>query len=310
MDPVTHGLTGFALARAGLSRLTPRAAWITVLGAIAPDIDRIAPFEWQRSVTHSWIISPILAAVVVVLVRFGGRSPVRWVGAWVAAFVGIASHIFLDEITLPGVSWLWPVSNRLYHLDLIAPGDLWVGIILLIAVVAPFLSRMVSSEIGAQKSSGRGAAIFALILVCIYIGARQQLHLRAEAVLNSRIYNQQQPKRISAEPLPNNFLEWRGLVETDKFLRVVPVRILHEFDPDEGPVFYPPESSPALEMARNSEQFAKLRRLFDWPRWEVVPFGDTVKVSLVDLRTQLGLNWTLDPQGRILEYKLVTSPEH
>lgn len=280
MDPITNALAGFALARAGLNRLTPHGIWMAMLGAVVP-----IPFLWT---------APLLALAIVAFVRFIARSPVNWLGGWCVAMIAIGVHLLLDATT---------------HIDWVAPGDPFIAILLLLAVIAPFLSRMVSSEIGAQRSTGRGAAIFSLILVCLYIGARQQLHTQAETILKARVYDHQSPRRVAAVPQPYNPFEWKGLIETEKFLRVLPVPILGVFDPDEGLPLFAAEPSPVLEVARQSDAFKKIEHQMTWPWWQVIPVDETTEVIVEDLRTGLTLKQTFDKSLReIVEKRSLRQP--
>lgn len=280
MDPVTNALAGFALARAGLNRLSPHAIWMAVSGAIVP--------------VHFLLTAPLLAIAIVALVRLIARSPVNWFGGWCVAMIAIGVHLLLDGTI---------------RIDWVAPGDPFIAVLLLLAVVAPFLSRMVSSEIGAQRSTGRGAAIFSLILVCLYIGTRQQLHTQAETILKARVYDHQSPRRVAAVPQPYNPFEWKGIVETEKFLRVLPVPILGIFDPDEGLPLFAPEPSPTLEAARQSDAFKKIEHQMTWPWWQVIPVDETTEVIVEDLRTGITLKQTFDKNLReIVEKRSLRQP--
>jgi len=110
VDNITHSLTGLVLSRAGLERLTPRAAWILLLAANAPDIDVVSAFggsltylHYHRHLTHSLVALPVLPLFCVLVVRFVSRKPVNWLGAYVIAFIGVASHLVLDLTNTYGV---------------------------------------------------------------------------------------------------------------------------------------------------------------------------------------------------------------
>ena len=75
MDNLTHTLTGVLLARAGLSRLTPRAVWIAAIAANIPDIDVVSLlagtvpyFMYHRWATHAILSAPLMAVLPVLLV--------------------------------------------------------------------------------------------------------------------------------------------------------------------------------------------------------------------------------------------------
>jgi len=61
-----------------------------------------------------------------------------------------------------GVRLLSPWSERWYRADIHSVVDAWIWAVLLLALAAPALSRLVSSEIGARPGTGRGWAALAL----------------------------------------------------------------------------------------------------------------------------------------------------
>jgi len=119
VDNITHSLTGILLARAGLDRFTPHAAWILFLAANAPDADVVSAFggslnylHYHRHLTHSLVALPLLPLVCVLAVRLVSRQPVNWAGAYMIALIGVASHLVLDLTNVYGVRLLLPFSER------------------------------------------------------------------------------------------------------------------------------------------------------------------------------------------------------
>lgn len=286
------------LARAGLDRYTPRAVWILVLAANAPDIDVVSAFggslnylHYHRHLTHSLAALPVLPLVCVLAVRLVSRKPVNWWGAYGIALVGVASHLLLDLTNVYGVRLLLPFSARWFRLDITAVIDFWIWGALLVALFAPMLSRLVNSEIGAagpERGGGarRGFAIFALSFLVVYDGARYVAHARALETLDSRIYSGSAPLRVAALPTENP-LRWTGLVETFDGFSFEDVDLLGEFDPTTGRMFYRPEPSPALEAAERDPVFQQYLRFAQFPYWQLTPADDpegATRVEAVDLR--------------------------
>ncbi len=298
MDLITHALLGFALSRAGFNRLTRGTAWVMIVAALLPDLDHFLPFEWQRKITHCWFLVPVLGFWAVAISKIILRRHTNWIGGWIAGSAAVCGHLILDSLTSRGVAWFWPFSEKTVHFDLIRFGDPWIACLLLLAVIAPFLSRMVSSEIGARQSPGTGTAIFSLLLVFLYLGGRMMLSSQAETTLKSRIYEGNSANRIAVVPDAHNPFSWTGLVETETFIRVLPVSALGTFDPDQGLTIYPPDSSPALEAARSSGEYLRLQNHFQWPHWQVIPSGDSCEVRLEDLQTGLSLQMEFDENLR------------
>jgi inner membrane protein len=298
MDPLTHTLVGAALGRAGLNRWCPRAAALLMVAANAPDIDvvtaaggSLAYLDYHRQITHSLTLVPVLAVLSVGVVSAYHPSGVNlrrnWLRMMMVALAGVLVHLLLDWTNVYGVRLLLPFSGSWKRLDITHVVDLWVWVILLLAFVAPFLSRLVAAEIGGRRGSGRGAAILSLLLLAGYDGARVVLHQRAVAVLESRIYAGEAPLRVIAVPGPFHAFRWRGLVETGSAWLVFDLNLLGEFDPSAGQVLGKPEASRALEAARASEVFRHFLAFSQAPYWRVIPMDEpehSVRVEAMDLR--------------------------
>jgi inner membrane protein len=280
------------LSRAGLHRLTPRATPILLLAALAPDIDIVALaggplsyLHYHRHLTHSLLLAPVLALAVVVLARAAG--PVRWAGAFIAALIGVASHLLLDLTNIFGVRLLLPFSARWFHLDLTSIVDPWIWAMLLAAVAGPFLSRLVGSEIASggvrDPHAGRGFARAALAFLLLYNCGRAVLHARAAAMLDARVYQGAQPLRVAALPSAANPLRWRGVVETESFYAVSSVDVTREFDPGRATVFYKPEPGPAIEAAGGAPGIREFLGFSRYPLWRVSPASSPDGASLVEL---------------------------
>lgn len=86
MDIVSHGLTGFLLARARTSALRAPVATAVVVGALSPDLDALAKL-WDplaAIVTHRVATHSLLGGLPLALVAAGlGRAVAeRASGAW------------------------------------------------------------------------------------------------------------------------------------------------------------------------------------------------------------------------------------
>jgi inner membrane protein len=298
LDNLTHTAIGLFLSRAGLNRLTPLATPILLLAANAPDIDivsagggSLAYLHYHRHLTHSLLAMPAMALLSVAIVRLVARKPVRWLGAFAAALIGIASHLLLDLTNTYGIRLFLPFSARWLRLDIVNVFDLWIWAVLLLAMAAPFLGRLVGSEItsgsGKPAHHGRGFAWFALLFVLLYDCGRAILHQRAIATLESRVYQDASPTRVFAAPDAANPWLWRGVVETTDFFAVQEVDLNGEFDPTRATIFHKPEPDPAIDVARRDPTFAGFLEFSQLPVWRVSPAPEPENakiVEVVDLR--------------------------
>src|ERR1700757_1959556 len=198
MEPLTHFFTGACLGRAGLNRKTAYATLGATLAAEAADMDVFWGFrgpveglKHHRGITHTFIATPVVAAVIVGLVwllhRWNERRRLRKLGAlqatpgepiplrlqprnvhwgwlYLTCFIAASTHIALDWTNNYGVRPMFPFNPRWYagSFMFIAEPVLWA--LFLLALILPWLLGLADREIGARRTRfrGRGWAIFAL----------------------------------------------------------------------------------------------------------------------------------------------------
>jgi inner membrane protein len=295
VDNLTHTLTGLVLSRAGLNRISPHATLVLVLAVNAADLDVAAGLagpaaylHYHRGPWHSFVAMPVLALLVVALVRVLLRKSFSWPRAFLVSLIGVASNPLSDYTNTYGVRLLWPFSPRWMHADFIPILDPWILALLAGALFFPWLLGVVSSDIGAKKGTGRGMAVFVLCVVALYGFGRYMLHDRAVAMLDARLYQSQTPLRVGAFPLLGNPFRWTGVVEGSGFFQVLPdLNLLEEFDPSAGAVYYKPEPRPEIDKARGTESFRGFLEFSQWTLWRVAPVSEPengVQVEALDLR--------------------------
>ena len=315
MDNLTHTLTGVMIARAGLNRVVPRGTLLLAIAANMPDVDvaswlggTLTYLRYHRWLTHGLTLAPALALVPAVLICLLERRWTSFRKIYLVALLGVLSHSFLDWTNVYGVRMLLPWSSEWLRLDTVNVVDIWIWAILLLGIAAPALSRLVSSEIGARRPTGRGWAIATLLLLGAYEFGRSLAHDRVIAVLESRIYAGGLPRRVAAFPGPGNPARWTGLVETESAFLLYDYDLLMPFDPASGRQFYKPENSPAMEAARQTDTFRVFLDFSKFTLWRVVPAPDgSAMVAAYDLRfgdpSRPGFVATarLGPGGRVEE---------
>ena len=298
MDNLTHTLLGVVLARAGLNRLAPSSTWMVIAAANVPDIDLVTALggplsylEHHRGWTHAFAYAPVMALLPVMLwwpfIRTEKARDRHLLGAYTASLIGVLSHLLMDWLNVYGVRLLMPVSRAWLRLDWVNIIDIWIWVILLFAVLGPLLGRMVSAEIGAGRTEGRGTAWVGLLLMLLYIGGRGMMHDSAIEALQARMYGGATPQRVAALPSLGLPWRWTGLVETSGFYRIVDVDLFGEMDPESGRTLYKAEPGSALGAAQSTETGRVFADFSQFPLWWMTPLDHpegAVQVSATDLR--------------------------
>lgn len=263
------------------------------LAAEAPDLDIFSNFGGpafgfghHRGFTHSFLGSFLVAGLVVgfmyLVWRIRGRKtknnlPPRWGLLYALAYLACMSHILLDFTNNYGVRPFWPFWEKWYSWDIVFIIEPVLLVLLIGGLVLPGLFSLINNEIGARSKGlkGRGAAIAALIGVCITWGVRDYEHRRAVNALDARLYRDAEPLRVSAYPAMLNPFQWNGVVETTNFFATMPVdSLIPEVDPQgQMDIRYKPEETPITRAAKNSYLG---RFYFDWAQY---PITETDKLE-------------------------------
>jgi len=316
MDPLTHTLTGLMLGRATPRSWRPQATAVALVAANAPDADFLAALggdvgilEWHRGMTHSLSAAPFLALLpLLVLWPWLRRRPHRARLYWVS-LAGVLSHVGLDLSNIYGVRLLAPWDPVWRRLDIVSVVDFWIAAVLVGAAGWMALARLVSTEIGSRPPAGGGIAVFALATVLGLLAARYFLHERALAVLESRIYDGEEPLRVAAFPTVFSPFRWRGLVETSGAWRSFELDLVGgQFDPSAGRTYYKSELPEAVKAVLATHPFRVFLDFAAFPFWRVIPAEEpegALMIQVLDLRFSApGENYfvataILEPDGRI-----------
>jgi inner membrane protein len=295
MENLTHSLTGYVLARAGLDRFSPRAAVLLILAANAPDLDilflargRLEYFEAHRGYSHTFLFLPLMAALPVLVTAAIFRQRLPWIKAWLICCLGVASHLLLDWTNNYGVRLALPFSSRWYHSDLNSLYDIWILIALLFGAMWPLFSRLVNNEIGARSKTERGSAIFALCFFLLFDCGRAFLHNQVVTQLDSRLYDGEQPIETAAFPDPFSPLQWAGVVETQRAFLSLPLHAMGDLDVAGASRFYKPDIGSVIQEVKSRPEFAYMSYFSRFPVWSVAPLvtanGEGQRIELTDLR--------------------------
>jgi inner membrane protein len=295
MDNITHTLVGLMMSRAGLNRGEKGASVAIMLAANAPDMDTfnifndgLAYLQVHRGYTHALIFAPLVALVPLLLVKLVTRTKVTMVTAitYIGCVLAVLSHLLLDWTNVYGVRLMLPFNEKWYRLDSTDIVDPVILGILLLAVAAPALSKLLTSEMGGRKSRGPGLgwAWFALVALLLYDTGRWIAHDRAVSIVDAYNYRGAPAEHVSVFPVRFTIMRWRAVVEGNGFIYEAPIDLSRDYDAAGGHTEYPAISSPAIDAARTTRTFQVFESFNQLPFWTLLPVDDTVRVELLDLR--------------------------
>ena len=237
------------MSRAGFNRKSAYATLTMVLAAEAADLDvlwaikgPIAALQHHRGITHSFVATPVVAAVTVgfvyLLSRWRGPSgqpkisrsklPARWGYLFWLALLAALSHILLDYTTAYGIRMFAPFDWRWYSWDIVFIIEPVMLLALIAGLTFPWLFALINEEIGALSRGprGRAGAIFALVCLVVLWSYRDYQHRRALNAMSALLYQGVVPTKIAAYPYWITPFRWHGVVETESFFQTMPVNSL------------------------------------------------------------------------------------
>jgi inner membrane protein len=300
VDNITHTLVGLMLSRAGGFYSSKAggekgAPVMLMLAANAPDMDTfdfftdsLAYLQVHRGYTHSLAFAPLVALVPLLLVKAFTRTRFTLVtlATYAGCLIAVLSHLLLDWTNVYGVRLMLPFSAKWYRLDSTDIIDPVILGVLILAIAAPALSGLVTSEMGGRKNRrpGRGWACFALVAVLLYDTGRWLAHDRAVSIVDAYTYHGAPAERVSVFPVRFTVMRWRAVVEGSGFIYEAPIDLSRDFDAAGGHTEYPAISSPAIDAARTTHTFQVFENFNQLPFWTLLPVDDTLRVELLDLR--------------------------
>src|SRR6266853_2950477 len=323
MDPLTHALASYTLKRAAFPR-APRSTTIAMLiaGTIA-DIDSLSAYfgpsvflTFNRTYFHSLVAALLFSLLVMLPFLLRKRGPTETPTAHLPIFIAALSasilHLLLDLCQSTGVELFWPFSTRRFALDWLPHLDLWILGILLAGILLPTLGSLVTDEIGAKSKGPRGklGASLALAATLLYLVLRFVLHSNAVAALESRTYRGESPRKAAAFAESGSPFRWHAIVETERALHELEIEVgpSSSFDPDSAATSYKPESSPALDAARDTPVARRFLQASRFPKATVEKTPDGFHIVLRDFPysrevasgPSVHALITTDPVGKIL----------
>ena len=331
MEPVTHLLASYTLARAARTRVfSPRMAVFLCAGT-ACDLDwffRLPPpvsaLRAYGTAAHSLVGAGALAGAIGLAgwaaARKNHRQKTPLGTTLAAAFAAAAVHLLLDLSSNTGIELFWPLRGMRVAWNLAGNFEGILLSVLAACALLPGLFSLVTEEIGAQTDTrpGRGWPLAALSLVVLDLGLRAFLHGRAEDLLGAARFQDATPRRWAAYPAGLSPFTWRGVAETDSSLVEVevPVALGGAFDPQRASIRFKPEASPALDAAAATSLARAYTALARFPAASVEQGAEGMHVELRELGDSLlhtsGGTWLasidLDAQTKVTHQELYWMP--
>ena len=229
-------------------------------------------------------------------------QPVRWGMLWLCAWIAALSHILLDWTNNYGVRPFFPFNPRWYAGGIVFIFEPLIFAALLLALVAPALTKLIDGEVGARRQQfrGRGWAVFALVFIVALWGWRAvEQHSAKQILLNDEAAQDGGPvqvTKLALSPYPVNPFMWQAVVETPGYYRVATVdaRSGAVQSAGEADIFYKQPDTAATLAAKQSW----LGHVYlDWAQFPVVQetgIGQmengepVIRVGFQDLRFDYG----------------------
>jgi len=125
-----------------------------------------------------------------------------------------------------------------------------------------------------------------LALVFVYIAARGTLHSNAVGLLESRAFHGEAARRAVAYPEPLSLSTWHGIAETESALNQIDVHPVasNAFDADASLQIFKPQSSPALDVARNTAAAKSFLSIAQIPKASIEKTEAGYLVAIRDLQ--------------------------
>ncbi|MFL6763141.1 MAG: metal-dependent hydrolase [Sphingomicrobium sp.] len=281
MDNLTHSLAGWALGQAGLKTKTRKGLAALILAANMPDIDVFFgnapwdPLAIHRGFTHGLVggvlvMPPMLAALLWLLDRWqlsrGAtfKSGLAMHFGWLIAlsYLGAITHPLLDLLTTYSVQLYSPFSNAWYHADGLFIIDVWIWLVLAIAIG-------VSKRREQHGLEWRRLPQIAIGVLLAYIGLNLLISARADAAVRSF---DPQAQAVFASPRPVIFwrrdLVWR---EDGCYRR-------SSYDPLAGGFVQPTACVPSnMSDPLVREAIRRDPRLQKFLKWSILPQADVIR---------------------------------
>lgn len=291
MDLLTHLMTGFLVAHTAGRPQHPGSTAAVMLASIAPDVDLVpALFDprylliWHRGPTHSLLLAPLIAAVVVAVGRVFAWW--RWSPTYALALMAVIAHVLMDATNVYGVQLLYPLSRNWHAWDVLAFVELPLLLLLVTGVLGVVVARLLTGELSPRAHGGSQFARLILTLLLVYGAWRSVLAQRVTEWLWAFEYGGESPVRARIAPEGVNPWSWRGVVETPSAWWVVDIQAAELGGPPlNARPYYKANWSQLIWRSAEAPLVRALRNRcwFAYPRESPVGSDGALRVQWVDL---------------------------
>ena len=212
MDPLSQGLLGASASQsfAGEPGKQRSAMLVGLLAGMAPDLDvfirsandPLLFLEFHRQFTHSLIFIPVGALLCTLILYPLLRRTLTFSTTYLYAFLGYATHGFLDGCTSYGTQLFWPFSDVRISWNIVSIIDPLFTLPVLILVFVAFARK--------QARYARYALAYALIYLSLGVVQRERAESVALALAEERGHI---PTRLTVKPTIGNRHLWRLIYE-------------------------------------------------------------------------------------------------
>lgn len=297
MDPVTHTLTGYVISKAlkkpqAFANPKSRIAFTlaTTIAAVSPDSDAVARyyggdtfyFMHHRTITHSLLgllVLPFLCAALVKLLDRNSRFIVLLFGA----VLGFISHILLDLTNTYSTLAFWPISSKMYSMDLLFIVD--------IVIILTFSISLLLSLLKPLRKYSQRISTIALAVVLVYTGSKgfiqhdlkQTLVQQYASGVLTKDSSPPELKRLSVMTELIGPNTWDFILENDKSFIKGKIKLSTHTAYGIETVSKKPVDA-AIETAQNTPIGQFLLKFAPYIDYNVTPLTKGYLVRIIDLR--------------------------
>jgi len=304
MDSITQSALGAAFGEATVGHKVGRkgALWGAALGTL-PDLDIIAnlfldpvgSLAAHRAASHSFIVVLVAAPIIgALLKKLHAKDKVPFMEWTAMVFLVLATHIFVDLLTVYGTQIFWPITDHPFAINSRFIIDPLYTLPLVIGVVLALFQK-----VGSRKRFRINAA--GLILSTLYLSWGMSMKLIVHSSFMQGLASKGlQTERVMTSPTLMNTVLWQGLALNDDSLHAGLYSVL-----DEGlPRTY-------LTIPRNSHLLvghegdrAVSRLLWFSQGWYAVE-EDSLGLRFIDYRFGRNDSWLKQEGDPIFHWRLI-----